>query len=601
MALSRTNLKSVFLFCSYSHKDEGLRDELDRHLSALKRQGILYTWHDRKISAGREWEGEIDKNLEAADIILLLISADFLGSDYCHDREMKRALEKHEAGQTRVIPILIRPVDWHGEPFEKLQALPTDAKPVTSWRNRDQAWTNVVKGLREAIEDILRVDLQLRLPFTDSRHDLTVNAASALTVLQVCPHGVPFSVLAQALACSQQDLEKDLASLVVKKILAVESGLYSLTSPPSSPNLTRATDVLSRTLEELLAFIEVRRGDDAARSQVLNAVELAKKCAPSRPTVVVNVFRILDKLLKRRGDKRFILDVAELSLDAAQRATRTRQVIEGEAHALICGRSWVFQRVGRLAEARVAAERSLRLGDDIGWDRNTAYCKKCIGRLYRLEAERAQGKQKAALLSQSIAFLKDAIERFGKMGDFGPTHPEVGDCYSLLGRTYLVAGQTSEAEKAVRQAHRLIPDRGSKDYLDLAILSGDLQVVRGDRRTAASFYDEALHLRENEDPEISEMCARAYMARGRNNEGTGEQQGAESDYGKAAEIYQRLGEREAAASARWEEFRLKERIPREAFRLLHSERPTVPSPVCKRYFCRGFPKPLRRWSNGSKS
>jgi tetratricopeptide (TPR) repeat protein len=161
------------------------------------------------------------------------------------------------------------------------------------------------------------------------------------------------------------------------------------------------------------------------------------------------------------------------------------------------------------------------------------------------------------------------------MGDFGPTHPEVGDCYSLLGRTYLVAGQTSEAEKAVRQAHRLISDQGSKDYLDLAILSGDLQVKRGDRRTATSFYDEALELRENEDPEISEMCARAYMARGRNKEGMGEQQGAVSDYGKAAEIYQRLGEREAAASARWEEFRLKEKIPREAYRLLQSERPTV--------------------------
>src|SRR5262245_53472095 len=122
MSSPKSDPRLVRLFYSYSHKDETLRDELQTHLSLLKRQGILHDWHDRKIGAGQEWEGAIDENQEAADVILLLVSADFLASDYCYDRKMKRALEKHEAGEARVIPVIIRPVDWSQAPFSKLQA-----------------------------------------------------------------------------------------------------------------------------------------------------------------------------------------------------------------------------------------------------------------------------------------------------------------------------------------------------------------------------------------------------------------------------------------------------------------------------------------------
>ena len=129
MSPTEPDLKPVVLFYSYSHKDEALRRELEEHLSMLKRQGIIYDWHDRKISAGREWEGAIDANLEAANVIVLLVSSAFLASDYCYDREMKRALEKHEAGEARVIPVILRAVDWSGALFGKLQVLPTDARP----------------------------------------------------------------------------------------------------------------------------------------------------------------------------------------------------------------------------------------------------------------------------------------------------------------------------------------------------------------------------------------------------------------------------------------------------------------------------------------
>jgi hypothetical protein len=147
--------KPVELFYSYSHKDEELRNELENHLSILKRKGVITGWHDRRIGAGKEWKGQIDAHLNSAAVILLLISSDFLASDYCYDVEMKRALERHDAGEARIIPVILRAVDWKGAPFGKLQCLPTDAKPVTSWPNRDEAFRDVAQGIRKAVEELL--------------------------------------------------------------------------------------------------------------------------------------------------------------------------------------------------------------------------------------------------------------------------------------------------------------------------------------------------------------------------------------------------------------------------------------------------------------
>ena len=149
--LQRMTFDIVELFYSYAHEDEQLRDELSKHLSILQRQGILSAWHDREITAGSEWKGEIDAHLESAQVILLLISADFLASDYCYDVEMKRALERHERNEAIVIPIILRPVSWSGAPFAKLQALPKDAKPVTTWSNRDAAFLSITEGIRDAV------------------------------------------------------------------------------------------------------------------------------------------------------------------------------------------------------------------------------------------------------------------------------------------------------------------------------------------------------------------------------------------------------------------------------------------------------------------
>lgn len=141
----------ITIFLSYSHKDETFREELVEHLSILKRQGIIKDWHDRKITAGSEWAGEIDTHLNTAQIILLLVSAAFLASDYCYDIELKRAMERHEAREAIVIPVILRPVDWHGAAFGKLKALPKDAKPISEWRTRHTAFKDVARGIKQLV------------------------------------------------------------------------------------------------------------------------------------------------------------------------------------------------------------------------------------------------------------------------------------------------------------------------------------------------------------------------------------------------------------------------------------------------------------------
>ncbi len=124
------------------------------HLTILKNEGLISGWKDADITAGAEWDDEIKKHLNAAKIILLLISEDFLASKYCYDIEMKRAMERHERGEARVIPIILHEVDWSRAPFGKLKALPKDGKAVSSWRNRAQAFKNVALGIRNAIEEL---------------------------------------------------------------------------------------------------------------------------------------------------------------------------------------------------------------------------------------------------------------------------------------------------------------------------------------------------------------------------------------------------------------------------------------------------------------
>jgi len=151
---SKKSGETIELFFSYSHKDERMRDKLEKHLSALRRENVIAGWHDRKIMPGGEWKDQIDEHIETAHIILLLVSAEFLNSDYCYDVELKRAIARHDAGEARVVPIILRPCDWVNTPIGKLQALPRDGRPVSDFPTQDHAFNEVARGVRRVVEEM---------------------------------------------------------------------------------------------------------------------------------------------------------------------------------------------------------------------------------------------------------------------------------------------------------------------------------------------------------------------------------------------------------------------------------------------------------------
>lgn len=152
------------VFISYSHKDESHREDLEEHLTMLKRNQTISTWHDRKIIAGEDWATKIDENLNEAEIILFLVSSSFLASDYCYSIEAQKAIEKQENGSAQIISIIIRPCDWTACEFSRFQAVPTDAKPITEWDNKDTAWLNAVNGIKTHIKQFTATPAKKTIP-----------------------------------------------------------------------------------------------------------------------------------------------------------------------------------------------------------------------------------------------------------------------------------------------------------------------------------------------------------------------------------------------------------------------------------------------------
>ncbi len=144
----------VEVFCSYAHDDEGWPRKLETPLRLLQQQGLLALWHDRLIVPGTNWARAIDTHLESASVIVLLVSAAFVASDYCSGIELKRALKRQEEGSALVIPILVGEVNWGETPLMHLQALPTDARPLSLWSDEEVALADVAAGLRRAIEEL---------------------------------------------------------------------------------------------------------------------------------------------------------------------------------------------------------------------------------------------------------------------------------------------------------------------------------------------------------------------------------------------------------------------------------------------------------------
>lgn len=142
------------IFISYAHADEELKKELDKHLKILRRSGKVETWNDRELIAGQEWDEVIMSELNKANIILLLISIDFNASDFIWDKELAAAMKRHEEGSAYVVPVILRKCDWHDLPYAKLQSLPRNAKPVTEYANRDEAFTEIAAGIEKLVDYI---------------------------------------------------------------------------------------------------------------------------------------------------------------------------------------------------------------------------------------------------------------------------------------------------------------------------------------------------------------------------------------------------------------------------------------------------------------
>jgi hypothetical protein len=151
MAISTADNQTKNIFICYSHADEAVKNELIDHLSPLKRGGLVSHWHDRQITPGDDWDNKIKQQLNSADIIIPLVSSSFLASEYCIETELNIALRRHDNGEAKLIPVIVRPCDWQTMSFSKIQALPKDAKAISQWPDRDTALLDVVNGIKRII------------------------------------------------------------------------------------------------------------------------------------------------------------------------------------------------------------------------------------------------------------------------------------------------------------------------------------------------------------------------------------------------------------------------------------------------------------------
>jgi len=218
---------SIRLFCSYSRKDESLRRELETHLSMLKRQSLV-TWHDGMLEPGSDWDTRIKQELDTADIIVLLVSPDFLASNYCYETEVARAIARHNAGTACVIPVLLRSTDIEGLELFKLNGYPKGLKPVVQWLDRDEAFVDVVKGIRQAVN---------RLSQASPRNSTPVPPATSIASLRL--HSFAFESvtvneqgkIVQYKLGEAQQWEEDLGNGVVLETVSIPGGSFLMGSP----------------------------------------------------------------------------------------------------------------------------------------------------------------------------------------------------------------------------------------------------------------------------------------------------------------------------------------------------------------------------------
>jgi len=289
---------------------------------------------------------------------------------------------------------------------------------------------------------------------------------------------VPGAVIALDLAAGGLD-----ADAVIEEALASGKLTVSEQQGVALVRFTRAPAPVALPIADLGVAIDalLRQSDDPRTCRLFLAAAnaLAAKLVTVAPQRVISFFDTVEKAAKRAGSLRLVFDAASITIAASRRHSRDPAAVKAEAKALICGTSWVYQRTGMLQEALADGLHSLELGMQVNWHRNTFYCEKCLGRLHRMQAESATGQERDKHLQMSVQRLERAIAGFEQLEGFGPGHEEIGDCNSLLGRTYLVMGDRSRARKRADVAAALLIDSHGKDALDLEILLAELDVMDG--------------------------------------------------------------------------------------------------------------------------
>ena len=456
---------------------------------------------------------------------------------------------------------------------------PSDGKSLVSFLSRrltEAATERKSYRIHDLIEEAGRIPLRLTSPAALDLADLPTPVGAALFLLETCdnPRGVPGAIIQATIGQPLRSTDPDIAPILSAGALLEDGDNWRL-SPLSVPfSVRNGLEIAARALAEVLAFIERQPTTQAARDQVRSAVSLAHFCDKHRPDLVATVFPTLDKTIKDLGDKHLVLEVAELSVDAASRSPRTTPIAMARTKTLICGHSWVYQRIGELGKAKVFADESLRAGEDLGWNRNTAFCHKCVGRLVRLQAEETKDPtQRSALLRQSVERLNRAIDLFATLreADLNSTI-EVGDCHSLLARTYLVAGDLGNVKVHLAQASKNLEDTAGKFYADFLLVRGEYAAALSEPAIAISDFTAVIdRIASTRKTESSEIRARALFVRGRALVRLTRKADAIADFRAAATMWTDLGESEWAARAEWQAYLSSNNVDAVAVKELSAE------------------------------
>lgn len=405
----------------------------------------------------------------------------------------------------------------------------------------------------QLIDHIREQSIPLNAPPGTALAEVPDTVRAALCVLAECPSGLPGTALAAAVQTDEINLIQALQVFLVQRLVTDNQGILRFAGsrelhPPPDP------DMLTSALDTLLSWIEGHETAASAPIVARSAFDLGRISLKKRPGLALKLFQATEHVVKNAGDKHLLLEISELCLQAANDSSPIDRDLKAraKAQAMLCGHCWVYQRIGRLPEARLWADRSERLGENIRWDRNTAFAKKCLGRLDRIEASEATSpRERSELFAESKRKLCQAIELFTLSLEFGPADRQVGDCYSLLARTQFEAGDLANAVESLKKADEIIFPTATKEYFDLKILTAEIETAKGYPDAAEQYLSQVIDTHLVGNRELSEICARAYMRRGELRLRNRRRESGLNDLKRSAQIWQSLAEHELAAEAEW--------------------------------------------------